>query len=114
MKNVLLMHLSRVYLLLLWLFLGVIGQLSAQTVPNSVQNVTPPQTYLQQSDNLLRFLDKSPINTGILYDRSFTLADIEDFNGQIDASASHSEHFYQAVRLAAGSLISTITGARCK
>jgi hypothetical protein len=80
---------------LLCLFFSIVSRATAQLQP-SLQSAQPPQTHLQQNDNLLRFLDKSSINTGILYDRSFPLADVEDFNGQMDASTSHSEHFYQS------------------
>ena len=94
MKTFTLTHLSKVHLLLLCLFVAAKASINAQ-VPNSVQNVPSPQTYSEQSDQLLRFVDKSPINTGILYDRAFPLADVESFNGQLDAGTSHSEHFFQ-------------------
>jgi len=75
-------------ILLPWLLFFSGLTLYAQTVDTS--------TYTQKIDYRLQNLSKTPITTGILYDRVFPAARLHQFNQGTQADTSSANHLVQA------------------
>jgi len=75
-------------ILLIWLLFFSGLTLYAQTVDTS--------TYTKKIDYRLQYLSKTPITTGILYDRVFPAARLHQFNHGTQRDTSSATHFVQA------------------
>jgi hypothetical protein len=70
--------------------------LAAGTSIHSIAQYSP-YGYAQGVDEILQYVDKTPITTGLLYDRAFPHARLDLFNqtGTIDTTSP--DHFDQGV-----------------
>ncbi|QEK51805.1 hypothetical protein FYC62_09205 [Pedobacter aquae] len=58
--------------------------------------IAQTQTYQQEADQVLLNLNKVEVTTGILYDRVFPLANLQNFQGLVTDDTTNTEHFHQA------------------
>ena len=74
--------------------IGIILEANAQTPPWDTLS------YRDYSDFKLQPLNKSYITTGILYDRMFPIADVDDYKGSMSMTDTTTpDHFMQALCL---------------
>ncbi|AMM50327.1 hypothetical protein TH61_02840 [Rufibacter sp. DG15C] len=68
---------------------------NAASAPNTFASLGSPDSHKRHIDSLIQHLDKSSINTGILYDRIFPFANVHKFN-LVQPDTSNYSYFIQA------------------
>jgi hypothetical protein len=63
-----------------------------------ITNITlqPVKTFQEEADYVLANLSMVPVTTGVLYDKTFPLANLEDYKGLATDPLTNSDHFLQA------------------
>ncbi len=59
-------------------------------------SIAPEKTFEEEADYAFQHLDLSPVTSGILYDKAFPLADLEEYKGLTTDAKTSSDHLLQA------------------
>jgi len=76
----------------------VVSETYGATSGTITTSISSPQvkTVMEESNFILANLDKTPVNTGILYDKVFPLASFQDHQGLGTDDTTNSDHFHQS------------------